>query len=127
MRTFLFPEKQVFVSSFLTSSEGIQPAMKDVSVEAIKTHIVRHTGRITDRLQLAASLHDEWRKYARCAFVLPVSWTIVRGCCVLILEASVSILCSNICIHVHTYIHMYAHTYTYMYILSYVICRGLRL
>ncbi|KAL5482190.1 hypothetical protein EMCRGX_G022485 [Ephydatia muelleri] len=57
-------EKQVFVSSFLTSSEGIQPAMKDVSVEAIKTHIVRHTGRITDRLQLAASLHDEWRKYA---------------------------------------------------------------
>ena len=104
MRTFLFSEKQVFVSSFLTSSEGIQPAMKDVSVEAIKTHIVRHTGRITDRLQLAASLHDEWRKYARCAFVLPVSWTIVRGCCVLILEASAYMYTRTYtCTHIHVY------------------------
>lgn len=60
-------DKQVFISSFLTSSEAIQPAMKDVSLEAIKAHIVRHTRRVIDRLQLAAGLHDEWRKCARCA------------------------------------------------------------
>ena len=59
-----FAERQVFLPSFLTSSEGLQPSMREVAVSAMKSHIVRHTEQVIQRLQLATALHKEWKAYA---------------------------------------------------------------
>lgn len=54
----------MFLPSFLTSSEGLQPSMREVAVSAMKSHIVRHTEQVIQRLQLATALHEEWKAYA---------------------------------------------------------------
>ena len=56
-----FTEREVFIPSFLTSPECLQPSMRDVAISAMKSHIVRHTDRVVQRLQLASALHEEWK------------------------------------------------------------------
>ena len=51
----------MFIPSFLTSPECLQPSMRDVAISAMKSHIVRHTDRVVQRLQLASALHEEWK------------------------------------------------------------------
>ena len=60
-----FPEKNVFLSSFVTSPEGHAPALKDVSVLAMQAHTVRHTQNVVKRTLLVTKLHEEWRTYTR--------------------------------------------------------------
>ena len=45
-----------FLTSFLTSPECMQPALRGVALSAIKSHIVRHTENVIQRLYTAVSL-----------------------------------------------------------------------
>ena len=69
-----FAERQVFLPSFLTSSEGLQPSMREVAISAMKSHIVRHTEQVIQRLQLATALHEEWKAYAwlESTYIIPI-------------------------------------------------------
>jgi len=57
-------ERQVFLPSFITSPECMQPVLRDVSISAMKSHVVRHTEHVIQRLQLSTTLHEEWKTYA---------------------------------------------------------------
>ena len=61
-----FPEKQVFLSSFLVAPASLRPpssSSRPSLRRALQCHIVRHTQRVVRRLELTAALHDQWRQF----------------------------------------------------------------
>ena len=48
----------------------MQPVLRDVSISAMKSHVVRHTEHVIQRLQLSTALHEEWKTYAWLEFCL---------------------------------------------------------
>ena len=57
--------EQIYISSFITSPGDHTPALKEVTKQAMKAHIVRHTQNVVNRMEVTGMLHEEWMKYAR--------------------------------------------------------------
>ncbi|CAI8048315.1 HAUS augmin-like complex subunit 6, partial [Geodia barretti] len=68
MREAKGEEKQVYLSSFVTSPASLHPSSPSSSGphllrRALQCHIIRHSQKVAQRLRLTSDLHDHWRQF----------------------------------------------------------------
>lgn len=70
---WLVAGKQVFLSNFVTSSEGFGNAHAEAAHYAMQSHLVRHSHGIQQRAHSVCARHKEWEEHARYMHIYVLS------------------------------------------------------